>query len=56
MLQHKDDKHNAMLYSTIIIWCSSLIILSPNFAIYAQSEDSQADECQLPTEGVVRPR
>jgi len=34
--------HNDLLYSTIIIWCSSLIILSPNFAIYAQSEDSQA--------------
>ena len=35
-------QHNDLLYSTIIIWCSSLIILSPNFAIYAQSEDSQA--------------
>ena len=35
-------KHIDLLYSAIIFWCSSLIILSPNFVIYAQSEDSQA--------------
>ena len=35
-------KHNAILYWVIITWCLSLIILSPSFTIYAQSQDSQA--------------
>jgi hypothetical protein len=35
-------KHNEHLCSAILIWFSSFIILSPNFAIYAQNEDGQA--------------
>jgi hypothetical protein len=35
-------KHNDHLCSAILIWFSSFIILSPNFAIYAQNEDGQA--------------
>src|SRR4249920_1630670 len=35
-------KHNALLYWVIIAWWLSLIILSPSFIFYVQSQDSQA--------------